>query len=147
MERRSFIKQCGILGGACIGIALIAESCSTTHYIQAKTDNNRLPINKSDFARIKNGKTTYRKYIIVKFEGSDFPIVVYRFSETDFSALLLRCTHQGNELNVNGDLLTCTAHGSEFDHKGDVVQGPAEQKLKSFPVTIEEEKIYLHLAA
>lgn len=71
--------------------------------------------------------------------------MVYRFSETDFKALLLRCTHQSYELNVSGDLISCAAHGSEFTNKGDVVQGPAEQSLKSFPITIDENNIYIQL--
>ncbi|MDO9001028.1 MAG: Rieske (2Fe-2S) protein [Bacteroidota bacterium] len=147
MERRNFIKQCGLLGASCLGLSLLFESCSSTHYIQGIADNNRLQINKSDFILLKNDKTTFRKCIIAKLENSDYPIVVYRFSENNFSALLLRCTHQGNELNVNGDLLTCSAHGSEFSNKGDVIQGPAEQKLKSFPVTTDEKNIYIQLAA
>jgi len=135
MERRNFIKQCGLLGASCLGLSLLVESCGSTHYVQAIASNNRLQINKSDFIILKKDKTIFRKYIIAKLENSDYPIVVYR------------CTHQGNELNVNGDLLTCSAHGSEFSNQGDVIQGPAEQKLKSFSVTTDEKNIYIQLAA
>ena len=147
MERRNFIKQCGVLGASCFGLSLLMEGCSSTHFVQGTvTNNNHLQINKSEFIVLKNDATTYRKYIIARFENSDYPVVVYRFSSTDFLALLLRCTHQGVELNVNGDMLTCSAHGSEFSNKGYVVQGPAEQKLKSFSVTNDEKNIYIQLA-
>lgn len=146
MERRNFIKRCGLLGASCLGLSMLVEGCSSTHYVQGIANNNWLQINKSDFILLKNDKTTFRKYVIAKLENSDYPIVVYRFSENEFSALLLRCTHLGNELNVNGDLLTCSAHGSEFSNKGGIIQGPAEQKLKSFPVTNDEKNIYIQLA-
>lgn len=147
MERKDFIKQCGVLGVACFGLSLLLEGCGSTHYVQGILNNQRLQINRSDFVVLKHGKTSYRKYIITKAAHPDYPIVIYRFSENDFSALLLRCTHRGVELNINGDLLTCAAHGSEFSNKGDVVQGPAEQQLKSFPVTADETNIYIQLEA
>lgn len=146
MERRNFIKQCGVLSISCLGLSLLTEGCTGTHYVQGTVNNNRLQINRSDLIIVKENKTTFRKYIIVKFDGSDYPIILYRFSENNFSALLLRCTHQNNELNVNGDLLTCSAHGSEFSNKGEIVQGPAEQKLRSFPVTSDENNIYIQLS-
>lgn len=145
MERRNFIKQCGTLGFSCLGLAMVLDSCTSVHHVAAVVNNNTIQLNKSEFIIKKDDKTTFRKYIIVRIENSNFPIVVYRFSETDFKALLLRCTHQANELNVNGDLISCSAHGSEFTNKGEVTQGPAEQSLKSFPVTIDEKNIYLQL--
>ena len=146
MKRRNFIKQCGVLSVSCFGLSSLIESCTSTHHVQGIVNNNRLQINKSDFVVLKNGKTNYRKYIVASLANSDYPIVVYRFSENDFSALLLRCTHQSFELNINGDLLTCSAHGSEFGNKGDVIKGPAEQKLKSFLVTSDATTLYIQLA-
>jgi len=145
MDRKEFLKVCG---GSClglIGISLLSQSCKSTHYIQVAENNNQLQVNKADFVVIKNNEPTYRKYIIAKSDKLDYPIVIYRNSESRFTALLLRCTHQGIELNVNGDLITCSAHGSEFSKVGDIVTGPAEQKLKSFPVNVDEKNIYINL--
>jgi len=145
MDRKEFLKVCG---GSClslIGISLLSQSCKTTHYAQTVVSNNKVQISKQDFIIIKNEESTYRKYVIAKADNLDFPIVVYRNSETSYTALLLRCTHQGIELNVNGDLITCSAHGSEFSKNGEVFTGPAEQKLKSFPITIDEKNIYINL--
>ncbi len=145
MERRNFLKQCGLLGGACFGIPLLLESCSPSHFVQGAVKDNIIKINKADFVRIQKDKTTYRKNIIVKFDGSDYPIALYRFTDTEYAALLMKCTHQGNELSVNGNLLTCAAHGSEFSDRGEIVQGPADQKLRSFPVSSDETNIYIKL--
>lgn len=145
MNRKEFIKVCG---GSCIGLIslpVFLQGCSPAHYAQGSFQGNKLQVSKNEFVSIKKDKTVYRQYIIVRFEKSDYPIVVYRQTDTDYSALLLRCTHQGNELNVDGDLISCSAHGSEFSKQGKVVQGPAEQNLNTFIVTSDEQNIYIKL--
>jgi Rieske Fe-S protein len=146
MERKEFLKICG---GACLGVvglSAVLQSCGTAFYATGTMANNKMQISKKDFIKVDKEKTSVRKYVLVKPASSDFPIVVYRKNETTFTALLLRCTHQSNELNVNGDLLTCSAHGSEFSNTGEVIQGPAEQKLVSYPVTTDENNIYIQLS-
>ncbi|MDQ3111766.1 MAG: Rieske (2Fe-2S) protein [Bacteroidota bacterium] len=146
MERKEFLKICG---GTClglIGLSAALQSCNTSYYAQGTVTNNKIQISKKDFINVHKEKTSIRKYVLVKPANFDFPIVVYRRNETTFTALLLRCTHQSNELNVNGDILTCTAHGSEFSNTGEVIQGPAEQKLVSYPVSTDENNIYIQLS-
>lgn len=146
MERKDFLKLCG---GSClglIGISVFTESCSPTHYVQAVVNNNTIQISKAEFIVFKNDTSNFRKYLIVKTDKLDFPIVVYRNSDTSYTALFMKCTHQGVELSVNGDILTCSAHNSEFSNKGEIIQGPADQKLRSFPVTSDEANIYLQLS-
>lgn len=145
MDRKEFLKVCG---GSClglIGISLLNQSCTGTHYVQSVANNNQLPVSKTEFTKIKKNKTELRKYIVVKSDKLEQPIIVYRKADNSYEALLLRCTHQGIELNVNGDILTCSAHGSEFSNKGEVIQGPADQKLKSFLVSSDEKNIYIQL--
>lgn len=145
MERRDFIKQCGVMGLSCIGISASLDSCTGGHHVTGVINNNTISVSRSEFIHTKGERAGLRKYIIVRAENVNYPIVVYRFSETDFKALLLRCTHQSYELNVSGDLISCSAHGSEFTNKGDVVQGPAEQALQSFPIKMDEKNIYIQL--
>jgi Rieske Fe-S protein len=145
MDRKEFLKVCS---GACfglIGISLL-QSCETTQHITAIQSGNFLQVNEKDFTRTKDDKVVYRKFIVVKQANSDYPIVVYRKNENSYSALLLKCTHQGNELSVNGDILTCSAHGSEFANDGQVITGPAEQQLKSFPVSFSNGIISIQTA-
>ncbi len=133
------------MGLSCIGVSASLNSCTSVHHVTGVTSNNTISVNRSEFIQTKGEKSGFRKYIIVRAENLNYPIVVYRFSETDFKALLLRCTHQSYVLNVSGDLISCSAHGSEFTNKGDVVQGPAEQSLQSFPVKMDENMIYIQL--
>lgn len=144
MDRKAFIKSCGV---ACLGMAGISvlQNCKPAKQVQSVTANNQLQIDKSEFDILHKEKKSFRKSVVTKPEHSDFPIVVYRLSETEYSALLLRCTHQSSELNLNGDIMTCSAHGSEFNNKGEVIQGPAEQRLHAFKVTSDATKIYVHL--
>lgn len=88
-----------------------------------------------------------RQYIIVTSDQLEFPIYLFRFSDNEYSALWMKCTHQGNELRASGDHLHCSAHGSEFNNKGVVAQGPAEENLRSFKVTADNEKIFIDLRA
>ncbi|MCE3227384.1 MAG: hypothetical protein K0S32_1935 [Bacteroidetes bacterium] len=145
MDRKEFLKVCG---GTCLGLLGISllDSCAGTHYVQATTSENKLIVLLNEFKVDKNNKPSFRKYIVVKTEKSDYPIVVYRNSETDYKAMLMKCTHQGIELSLNGDILSCSAHGSEFSNKGEVISGPADQKLRSFPVTSDEKNIYIQLS-
>jgi Rieske Fe-S protein len=106
---------------------------------------NGLSVASSEFTYLKGDKRMERKYIIVRNEKLEFPIYVYRFSNNEYSAVLMKCTHQGNELQASGDYLHCSAHGSEFNNKGVVAQGPAEKNLRSFPVTAADEKIFIDL--
>lgn len=145
MNRGEFLRVCG---GACLGLvgmSVLLQSCGTNYFAQLTMNGNRLQIAKTEFEKIKDGKIKYRRYVLVKPETSKYPIIVYRNDDSSYTALLLRCTHQGNELTASGDILTCSAHGSEFSKTGDVLQGPAEEKLISYVVTTDEKNIYIQL--
>lgn len=141
MDRKEFIKTCGY---ACLGassIGMLLQSCVPTKSISAPIIGEHLVVPKTDF--ITNQKTF--EYLIVSNVQLQFPIYVFRFSEIEYTALYLRCTHQGNELNAYGDKLVCSAHGSEFDNRGNVVQGPAKETLRSFPVKVNDQNILISL--
>lgn len=147
MNRNEFLKICG---GACLGLVGISvniQSCATQNLIQGNLKDHLLEISKSEFIKTSkdNTKIKYRKYILVHSSKVEQPIVVYRENDSSYTALLLSCTHQGNQLDVSGDILTCSAHGSEFDKLGNVIQGPAEQKLTSYLVTSDEKSIFIQL--
>lgn len=144
MERKQFVIKCG---AACLGISGLTaflQSCGSTHVAKSSINNNILTVSKDEF--IGPGKSKPRSFIILRPDKLKFPIVVYQRSDNNYSAFLLRCTHQSNELTVNGDILTCSAHGSEFDKKGTVIKGPAEKNLLSFPVRIDNQNLYIQLA-
>ncbi|WP_462254664.1 Rieske (2Fe-2S) protein [Ferruginibacter sp.] len=144
MDRKDFIKSCGF---ACIGGGAFLQSCNSTKLLSGKIAGDDIIIPVTDF-ETKNGNNIYfKKYIVVQNEILQYPICVYRKNENEYTALWMRCTHQGTELQVFGDKLQCPAHGSEFDNIGGVQNGPADAKLRTFPVTIENNQLKISLKA
>lgn len=145
MTRQEFVKLCGTTCLAAAGMAFLGPEVLAAQPIRLQEDGNKLAIEKSKFQKKKRDEVIFRKYIKITPEGSDYPIVIYRFDEDDYAALLLQCTHRGTELNVNGDSLSCPAHDSEFSSRGAVLQGPADEPLRTFTVTSDEQFIYVNL--
>lgn len=60
------------------------------------------------------------------------------------------CTHEECALDENhimhGDIVECTCHGSQFNVKtGANILPPAAEPLKTYRVTIEDEKVFVEL--
>ena len=127
--------------------SLSLSGCVATHYTPGTIETNGVQVPKSEFIYLKKDQPVNRLFIIVQNDKLGFPIYVYRFSDNEYSALWMQCSHQGNELQALGDQLHCPAHGSEFDNKGNVSQGPASHPLRSFPVKTDGDKIFIDLRA
>jgi Rieske Fe-S protein len=146
MQRRDFTKTCfACLAGS--SLLPFLSGCQSTFYTSGQMESNGISISKSDFTYLKKDQPIQRQYVIVRNDAMEFPIYVYRFSDNEFSAMLMKCTHQGNELQASGDHLHCSAHGSEFNNRGIVAQGPAEENLRIFPVTSNGNRIFIDLSA
>ncbi|MEO5561984.1 MAG: Rieske (2Fe-2S) protein [Chitinophagaceae bacterium] len=146
MQRKEFIKQCGFACLGTAGLSVLVQSCTGTKQITGSITNNQLQVPLSSFiVRGNNREKQYKRYVVVSNDQLNYPLVIYRDAENQYTALLLRCSHQYNELNVSGELLSCPAHGSEFDSKGKVVSGPADEPLRSFAVTNDNQNLYIQL--
>ena len=147
MDRRKFIKNscAACLSATVIGTAI--SSCAATRYISGTLGKDGLLVDANEFVTKQNGKTIYRSFIIVRNDALQYPVCVYRFSDNEYSALWMRCTHQGTELQASGDRLQCTAHGSEFDNKGSVKTGPADRSLRNFPVNVSNNQLFIDMRA
>ncbi len=135
MNRKEFIKKCGY---ACLGSSLAMlslESCVAN--ISAKIVNSEVIVPLENF----KDKT----HFVVENERLKFPIYVLKISEENYSAVLMKCTHQGSELQAFGDILECPAHGSRFNQKGILKQGPADKNLYKFPVKIDNNQLKISL--
>ena len=145
MIRREFISNACL---HCIsGTALISllESCGSSKIITANIVDSDMIVPVADF-RVKKSKTEkFEKVLVVQNEKLQYPICVYRFDDNHYEALLMKCTHQGTELQVFGDKLQCPAHGSEFNHYGKVQNGPANTPLRTFPITITSTELKISL--
>lgn len=124
----------------------ILESCHPAYYAINSLEGNKLKVSKSEFTYMnKKEQTIERKFVLVEHEKLKFPICLYRISESEAVALYMECTHQGCELHANELSLTCPCHGSEFDTRGNVINPPAEDALRQFVVTVDQQSIYISL--
>lgn len=145
MKRKEFVKKICLAGIAgALGVPLISSCSSLARLYTADSPINEGILTIPLDAFINRGKNL--DYIVITHKQLMFPICVYRFSDLEFSALWMECTHQGAELQVFGNKLECPAHGSEFDNHGNVENGPADENLKKFPVQVFEKTIQINLS-
>ncbi|MEO7311685.1 MAG: Rieske (2Fe-2S) protein [Chitinophagaceae bacterium] len=145
MNRKKFISTGCI---SCMGGGLmlsLLETCSSTKITNGKIAGSDMLVTIADFEITKGGKRKYKKYLVVENQILQHPICVFRFDEKNYEALLMKCPHQGAELQVFGDKLQCPAHGSEFNNRGKVENGPANAPLRTFPIIIENNELKISL--
>ncbi len=80
------------------------------------------------------------------------PVVFYRGSDGEISALEDRCCHRGLPLSmgeINGDLLRCQYHGLEFDRSGACVKIPAQDvippnaRVRAYPTKVRGQAVWI----
>lgn len=146
MTRKEFMTRCA----ACLGLAgatVALPGCGTTKYIDATIEGPELLLPVTAFeVEDKSGNKKLLNYVVAQNNKLEYPISVFRFADGDYSALLMRCTHQGTELQVFGDRLQCPAHGSEFTSRGVVANGPADTNLRIFPVKLDGGALRINLS-
>jgi Rieske Fe-S protein len=145
MNRKEFLVKSCTTCIAAAGISSLISSCASTQYIYGTVGKDGITISKNDFRLSQKDNSAYRSFVIVRNDALQYPICVYRFSDEQYSALWMRCTHQGTELNASGDYLQCPAHGSEFNNNGKVRNGPADKDLRMFPVLISNNDLFIDL--
>lgn len=146
INRREFVSKACM---ACFGGGLVStmlSSCQMTHYVGGVLEQDGIAVSKTEFNYYKKGKSFTRSFILIDHDRLEYPIFLYRIAEREYSALWMKCTHQGSELQASGDHLYCSSHGSEFDKRGAVIGGPATERLRSFPVSVGDDKIFIRLA-
>ena len=142
MKRKTFIKSCGY---TCFGgglLSSILQSCVPSRIVTANIEGDHISIPLKHF---KSNDSANPNYVIVKNNKLHFPICVYQLADNSYSALVMRCTHKGAELQVFGNKLQCPAHGSEFENTGKVTHGPADKNLRTLPVTIHQDHLNISL--
>ena len=145
MNRKEFLVRSCTGCVAAAGMSSLFNSCTLTRYISGTLGKDGLTINKNDFRLSQKDHSAYRSFIIIRNDALQYPICVYRFSDEHYSALWMKCTHQGTELNASGEFLQCPAHGSEFNSNGKVRSGPADKDLRTFPVVVSNNELFIDL--
>jgi cytochrome b6-f complex iron-sulfur subunit len=143
-ERRTFLRFCCQATITTAGLGFFLQACASPAFY-AVTDESagKVMIKKSEFLDYSSVPPKQRQSVLVRVSAYQFPICVSRLGDNRFSAVLLRCTHKGCEVDLEGDTLSCPCHGSEFSLGGRVLQGPADRDLKSFKMTEDNDRIYV----
>ena len=140
MQRRNFISSsCKIclLGTAGFSLTQLI-GCATAFPIYKTSITNgslNVPLNLFDKSPLQ----------IVRPAGWYYDVAVQKNTDNSYSALLLQCTHQENQLTPTGTGYHCSLHGSDFDKQGNVRKGPAEQPLHHFETSVENNSISIHI--
>ena len=143
-ERREVLRLCMQLCVAGGSLALLEACAPGRFFAMAEESNGKLAVRKSEFDPTPDGKPG-RSYVLVKPRGLGFPILLNKKADSTYDAVLLRCTHQGCEVGVEGQDLACPCHGSEFSLAGKVTRGPAQENLHSFETSEDNEYVYIPL--
>lgn len=132
MKRRAFVKStcntCLLMAAGYFVPKL--SGCAPAKFATIKTEviNKQITVPLAAFANTNMQ--------LLQPKGWYYNIAVQKKSDNSFSALLLQCTHQENQLTPTMDGFHCSFHGSDFDKNGNVRKGPAEDRLVEYPIAI-----------
>ena len=127
-SRRAFlVGACGAaaLAAGGLGTALLADDAWAAKGIKRRKNGkvvvkvDKVPALKSDPSRVLLGTV----------KGT--PVAVVREGDT-YTALNLRCTHQGATVNADSAGWMCPLHGSQFALDGELERGPALSPLAEY---------------
>ncbi len=143
MQRRQFLKSsCNACLLAATGFLLPALSgCGPGAYTVFNTDI------KEDHIEVPVDSFAKGPLVLVRPKGWYYSIALRKKEDNTYSALLLKCTHQDNQLTAASSNYSCSLHGSTFNIDGQVTKGPAERPLKSYPVTQINNQLIINTKA
>jgi nitrite reductase (NADH) small subunit len=75
-------------------------------------------------------------------------ITLFRLADGRIYALENRCPHKGGDLSqgiVSGEFVFCPLHDWKICLKDGKVQAPDRGCVKTYPVTVENDKLYVQL--
>jgi Rieske Fe-S protein len=140
MQRRQFIQSsCNLCLLAASGYFYSALSGCSPAFQVIKTE----VVN--DAIQIPLASLSQSNFQIVRPQGWYYDIALEKKNDGSYETLLLQCTHQQNQLVPTNKGYLCNLHGSQFDKEGNVTKGPAENSLKKYNTTIEQDKLIIHL--
>jgi nitrite reductase/ring-hydroxylating ferredoxin subunit len=81
------------------------------------------------------------------FEVEDYRVALFKLPGGEIHAIDDLCTHEDASLAdgvVDGDIVSCPLHGAQFNIKtGAALSLPALRSVNSYPVVIEDGKIFI----
>jgi Rieske Fe-S protein len=143
MKRRDFLhtscQTCVLIAAGWMLPAL--EGCGPAAYqvLTADVHNDLVTVPADAFLK--------GPLVVVRPRGWYYSIALRKKDEKTYTALLLKCTHQDNQLTASANGFSCPLHGSAFSPDGQVMKGPAERALAGYPVTIDNNHLLIHTKA
>ena len=140
MERRDFIKStCNfcLLGAAGVVLPQLMGCSPAMSVYKTDISNNQVSLPTALFDK--------QVIQLLRPRGWYYDIAVQKTENDGYSAILLKCTHQDNQLTAAGNGYLCSLHGSQFDKAGKVKKGPAEKPLKTFSTSVNDKNIIINL--
>lgn len=139
-SRREFIlnacRMCAVITTAGFAATLL-EGCNSLKVVTATAADNTLKVPLAEFAD--------KPQILVRSKKTPYDIFVNKKSATDYTALLMECTHEQQPLTASGSAIFCASHGSKFDLEGKVLLAPATRNLTRYPVTTTDTELIIEL--
>lgn len=148
--RREFLQQVetGVVAGMCRGLLArgattgaalsLLGACAGARFVRATVDGQRLVVQRPDIT--PHG-------VLVDSPQDSLPIYLRAAGADAFTAVSTACTHRGCQAEPTNDRLACPCHGSEFAFDGKVLRGPAESPLTRHQVTVEGDRVIIHLVS
>ena len=125
LSRRHFLAAtCGILAAG-FGTALLADEAQAAPGITRKK-NGQVVVRVAKVPALANVGGSVNLGTV-----KGVPTALVRTGDSTYSALDLRCTHQGAFVTASNAGWSCPAHGSAFDANGAVTRGPATTNLRT----------------
>jgi nitrite reductase/ring-hydroxylating ferredoxin subunit len=143
MDRRRFIHQGCLACAATLLAPVMLSSCGSMRVVAGTLEGEDLVLPQGSFLGNDGAALTQ---VVASHPKLKQPIAVFH-TQQGYHAVLMRCTHKGVELRIVGERLECSAHGSLFDQRGAVLEGPASEPLRSFPVQERDGRIHISLSA
>lgn len=138
--RREFLldacRLCAVIATTGIAATML-DGCNSLSVVTATVSGNSLKVPLTSFAE--------KSQILVRSKKTSFDIFVNKKSPTDYTALLMECTHEQQPLTASGSAIFCASHGSKFDLEGNVLLAPATKKLTRYPVTVNDTELIIEL--
>lgn len=140
MKRRRFIQQCGTSIAYLSGASSLLTACQKSN-IRYSTPlivkNNELTIQLSEFKG--------QNHIYVRHPIEPFPIYIFKTATEQYSASLMKCTHQHCTVELVNTTLICPCHGARFTQEGQLLRGPAERNLTRYKIQLKESVLIISL--
>ncbi len=140
MQRREFIKStCNfcMLGAAGFMLPQLIGCSPAIAVYKTIVNNNQLaiPLTLFEISSIQ----------FVRPAGWYYDIAVQKKEDNTYAAILMKCTHQENQLTKSGNGFHCSLHGSQFDATGKVRKGPAETPLRTYLTSIDQNNLIIRI--